>query len=332
MDKRVLVIGSNSFSGAHFVRYALGQGCKVIGISRSKEPDNCFLPYKWKEVKNDKYTFTQLDLNSDISLLKKVIEGFEPQMVVNYAAQGMVAQSWERPADWYQTNVVAQVRLLELLRTLDKLERYIHFTTPEVYGSTNNKWVDEDTAFNPSTPYAVSRAACDMHLMNLYKVYGFPVIFTRAANVYGEGQQLYRVIPRLILSARTGKKFILDGGGTSTRSFIHIDDISKLTYMLGLKANPGSTWHLSTDSKISIRSLAGLVCDICNVDFESIVEIGKERLGKDETYLLSTVRLKSFLGEVEYIGLEEGIRRVAGWVDANMNTLEEMDWKYNHQS
>ena len=110
----------------------------------------------------------------------------------------MVGESWLNPDHWMMTNVVSTVRLHDRLRSFDFLERYVHVTTPEVYGSTEG-WVREDAPFNPSTPYAVSRAAGDMSLRTYFATYGFPVVFTRAANVYGPGQQLYRIIPRTIL-------------------------------------------------------------------------------------------------------------------------------------
>ena len=96
------------------------------------------------------------------------------------------------------------------------------------YGSCSGL-VDENHPFSPSTPYATSRAACDMHLLNFFKNYNFPVVFTRAANVYGPGQQLYRIIPRTILFIKLGKKLQLHGGGKSLRSFIHIRDVAEAT-------------------------------------------------------------------------------------------------------
>ena len=115
------------------------------------------------------------------------------------------------------------------------------------------RWIKENFNFSPSTPYAVSRAACDLHLKSFYDAYQFPVIFTRAANVYGPGQQLYRVVPRTILSAKTGKQFELHGDGNSERSFIHIADVVNATLKLALEAEAGTTWHISTQSSISIK-------------------------------------------------------------------------------
>ena len=94
--------------------------------------------------------------------------------------------------------------------------------------------VSENHNYFPSTPYAASKAAGDLHLITLFKRYNFPVVFTRAANVYGPGQQLYRIIPRTILSCLSGKPMKLHGGGKSTRSFIHIEDVVNATLNLSL--------------------------------------------------------------------------------------------------
>ena len=151
----------------------------------------------------------------------------------------MVAQSWNSPVDWYQTNVLSQVAFHDQLRLRSYLRKYVHITTPEVYGSTNGSWLTESTHFCPSTPYAVSRAACDLHLLSFSRAYDFPVIFTRAANVYGPGQQLYRIIPRTILSGLSDIRMNLHGG--PNRSFIHVSDVVRATLTLALEAQSGTS-------------------------------------------------------------------------------------------
>src|SRR4051812_45760003 len=116
-DERFLVIGSNSFSGSHFVAGALEGGAEVVGISRSVEPVGAFLAYRW--IPHQRFRFHQLDLNYDIDRIEAVIREFSPQYVVNFSAQGMVAQSWANPEHWYQTNVMAMIRLHERLRRCD---------------------------------------------------------------------------------------------------------------------------------------------------------------------------------------------------------------------
>ena len=336
---KLLVIGSNSFSGSHFVAEALQAGHQVWGISRSQELNPVFLPYRWKEKATtyplatpENFHFRSIDLNKQANELLALCDEVKPSIIVNFAAQGMVAESWLNPTHWYKTNVVSQVALHEALRKLDYIKKYVHVTTPEVYGSTDAGWIKENDHFTPSTPYAVSRAACDMHLQSFYKAYNFPVVFTRAANVYGPGQQLYRIVPRAILSARTGQPLHLHGGGYSERCFIHIKDAMRATLHLAFKADPGSTWHLSTREPISIRGLVQKICALCNVRFEDIVEESDERLGKDQSYLLDSTKIRASLGWTDQISTEQGLVETIAWVDDHLDQLKTLPWTYQHKA
>jgi len=210
------------------------------------------------------------------------------------------------------------------------VKKYVHISTPEVYGDTEN-WIQENHNFNPTTPYSISRAACDMHLLSFYKAYDFPVVFTRAANVFGPGQQLYRIIPRAILSARSGKKLQLHGGGYSKRSFIHISDVVKLTLELALNAEPGTCWHISTKEAFNIREIVEKICRITEINFDSIVEEVGERLGKDKNYLLDSSKARNYFKWVEKINLEDGINNTIEWIDDNYLELSNLKWTYTHK-
>lgn len=334
-----LVIGSNSFSGSHFVAEALRAGHQVWGVSRSKEPDPVFLPYCWAEPASgqplancENYQFQAIDLNTGLTELVELIDQVQPTHVVNFAAQGMVAESWLNPTHWYQTNVVSQVALHDALRQRPFLQKYVHVTTPEVYGSTDEGWISEHNHFAPSTPYAVSRAACDLHLHSFHKAYGFPVVFTRAANVYGPGQQLYRIIPRAMLSARTGKPMQLHGGGYSDRCFIYIRDAVSATLQLALEAEPGTTWHLSTNEPISIRTLVEQICKRCRAEFSSVVEESGERLGKDQSYLLDSTSIREAFGWSDQVSLDQGLTETMAWVDNYLDKLKTLPWNYQHKT
>ena len=329
--EKIIVIGSNSFSGATFVRYLLEKGHEVIGLSRSPEYDDVFLPYKWLEGELDKFQFEQANLNHDLEKIIKIIEKNKPSYIVNFSALGMVAESWKKPEDWYQTNVVAQVKLHDQLRKLDCIKRYVHVTTPEVYGSTEG-WISESFDFKPNTPYAVSRAACDLHLKSFFDAYKFPVVFTRAANVYGPGQQLYRIIPQTILCARLGKKLSLHGGGLSERSFIHMSDVSDATYRIAIKAEAGQTYHISTKRMISIVDLVKKICEMIGINYTDLVVETEERLGKDQSYMLNSEKLREELEWRDRIDLEEGITTTIEWVDKNLEILKNLPDKYIHQS
>lgn len=329
MKNRFLIIGSNSFSGAQFIKYLLQNDYEVVGISRSEEINAVYLPYKWEKLEGN-FRFHQIDINHQLGELIDIMVDFKPEYIVNFAAQGMVAQSWETPQDWYQTNVVAQVKLHDQLRKLKFIKKYVHVTTPEAYGSTEG-WIKESFLFSPSTPYAVSRAACDLHLMSFFKAYQFPVVFTRAANVYGPGQQLYRIIPRTMLYARLGKKMNLHGGGLSIRSFIHMNDVSSATLKIATKGIPGESYHISTNDKISIRGLVEKICDLTSTSFSDLVNVSDDRLGKDQAYLLYSNKLRNDFSWQDEIGLNEGLTDTLTWVDNNLDLLEKLPADYIHK-
>ncbi len=331
VGQKITVIGSNSFSGASFAAHCLSLGIEVLGISRSAELSGVFLPYKWKNInKAAKFKFEKLDLNHDTEKISGSIQKFRSEYVVNFAAQAMVAQSWEHPEHWYQTNVIGNVKLHDKIRNFNFLKKYVHVSTPEVYGNCTGQ-VIESTLFNPSTPYAASKAACDLHLRTFFNHYKFPVVFTRAANVYGPGQQLYRIIPRTIFFIKLGKKLQLHGGGNSVRSFIHIQDVSSATLKIAQNAPAGEVYHISTGVYTSIRELVELICVKMKADFSKVVEIADERPGKDAAYLLNSGKLRKELDWSDHIKLEDGIDETIRWVNENFRELKKQPFEYIHK-
>jgi len=331
MTGKIAVIGSNAFSGASFVQSCLTAGLEVLGASRSIEPAACFLPYRWlSPAQQSRFRFIQADLNHDLDRLMKTLEEFQPTWVVNFAAQGMVAQSWLQPEHWYQTNVVGNVVFHNRLRQVNWLEKYVHVSTPEVYGSTSGS-IDESAPFNPSTPYAASRAACDLHLKTFFQQYNFPVTWTRSANVYGPGQQLYRIIPRTILYIKLGRKLSLHGGGHSVRSFIHIADVANATLAIAQRALSGETYHLSTPRFISIRDLVELICRKLNADFSKVVEVTEDRPGKDAAYLLDSKKARETLGWNDRISLERGVEETVDWIERHFAEIQRQPFDYIHK-
>jgi dTDP-glucose 4,6-dehydratase len=326
---KVLILGSNSFSGASFASYLMNQGVDVLGASRSDEPHDVFLPYRWGK-KSGSFCFSKIDLNHDIDTLEALIKRERTNIIVNFAAQSMVGESWTRPEDWMMTNAVSTARLAERLRHIDFLDKYVHVTTPEVYGSTDG-WITENSGFNPSTPYAVSRAAGDM-TFNIYReAFSVPVVFTRAANVYGPGQQLYRIIPRTIMFALTNRKLQLQGGGVSTRSFIHIDDVSRATWEIAQKAPIGETYHISTQQIVSIKALVENICRLLGKEFTDCVEMAPDRTGKDQAYWLNSDKLRTTLHWQDEITLEYGLEQCVKWARDNLEVLRQLPQNYIHR-
>lgn len=328
-NKKILILGATSFAGSYLVKHALKAGMDVIGVSRSAEYDDVFLPYADLNNRGD-YKFLQIDINHNMENLKTLIKNEKPYFIVDFAGQGMVAPSWDWPEQWYNTNLVAKSRLINILNNCDFLECYVKVSTPEVYGSTNGL-IDETASYNPSTPYSVSHAAIDMHLDTYFKQYGFPLIKTRHANFYGAHQQLYRVAPKIFLCALNKKIFKLQGGGESTRAFIHGDDVANGILLSISKGEIGGTYHFSTDEFVTIRQLVETALTIAGTSFTDLVEISEDRIGKDAAYLMSAELAKSELGWRPLVNLNNGLRNVHEWVIKNSKILSSLPFDYIHK-
>ncbi|MBI3316122.1 MAG: GDP-mannose 4,6-dehydratase [Candidatus Omnitrophica bacterium] len=325
---KVAVIGSNSFSGSDFIDLLLEDPrYEVVGLSRSPEKSALFLPYKRR--RSPKFRFRKLDMNRKMSEILGVLDSFRPEWVVNFATQSEVAPSWEHPEHWFETNCVAFAKLVNHLKDKNYLKRYLHISTPEVYGHCRGA-VREDAALNPSTPYAVSRVAQDHFLKILHERFGFPVVTVRSANVYGAHQQLWKIIPRSVIYAKMGRKIKLHGGGNSKRSFIHIRDVSKGELAVLEHGLVGSVYHLSTEKVHEIREVVRQVCASMGRSFKAATCEAGERLGQDNAYLLDIRKSKKDLGWSPSVFLEQGIREVIQWVEKNWEAIQTESLEYAH--
>jgi dTDP-glucose 4,6-dehydratase len=178
----------------------------------------------------------------------------------------------------------------------------------------------------------VSRAAADLSLRTFYNAYQFPVVTTRAANVYGPGQQLYRIIPRTILFILLGRKLQLHGGGVSTRSFIHMKVVSEATWRIMEKGVNGDCYHISTQEVVSIHALVERICQKLGVRFEDHVEVVGERLGKDAAYQLDSGKLRSELGWQDELSLDQGLEECVAWVREHFDSLKDQPYDYIHKA
>ena len=327
---KIFVIGSNSFSGSNFINYTLSKSTKIIGISRSKEYRKIMLPYKFN--KNlDKFKFFQLNINKHFDKILNLIDNFRPEVIVNFSAQGEVRNSWKFPEQWYTTNCLSVVKLTNAIVKKKFIKRYISISTPEVYGNIKENLV-ENHNYCPSTPYAASKLAGDLHLMTLFKKYNFPVIFSRSANVYGPYQQLYRIVPRTIIYLKKGKKIKLHGKGLAKRSFIHIEDVINAISQLIKTGNIGDIYHIAPRTKeISIYKLVNLICDIMGYDFKSSVKLISENYGQDLSYILNSNKIRNVVNWSEEISLEDGIKETIKWINSHWNIIKKMSHEYVHK-
>ena len=327
--QRIVVIGSNSFSGSDFIDLLLeDERNEIVGISRSPEKSALFLPYKRHQGAN--FKFHQMDLNTHMPQIIDLLDSFEPEYVVNFAAQSEVAPSWEHPEQWFQTNVVSLAKLMNALKARQYLKRYVHISSPEVYGTCEGRII-ESAPLNPSTPYATSKAAADLFLFTLVKNFQFPLVVVRSTNVYGAHQQLFKIMPRAVIYTKMGKIIGLQGGGRAVKSYIHIRDISRGELLAMEKGRVGETYHLSPDKGIAIRDLVQAICSKMGVAFEKATKPIDERPGQDAAYVIDSSKARQEFGWRPEITLEEGVSGVIKWVEDNWEEIQREPLQYIHK-
>lgn len=260
------ILGATSFTGGHFVNYLKSCGDDVTVVPRH-------------------------DINSEEgrNAIVGIVERSQPQYLVNFISKSLVDESWDSPQDWFLTNVVSTTDLLHRMKGLPF--RYVHVSTPEVYGSGRH---DEDSPFQPATPYALSRA-CMESMLNLMPM---EFVITRSANVYGPGQKK-KIIPIALQCLEEGKTFHLEGDGSSRRSFIHVTDVCRATKLIAEKGKPRNAYNIASNRLWSMKEIVEMIgCEYAYVP---------DRKNKDQVYDLVTEKVRS-LGWNPTISLEEGMK------------------------
>ncbi|MFC1496783.1 GDP-mannose 4,6-dehydratase [Candidatus Margulisiibacteriota bacterium] len=324
-----IVFGSNSFSGSDFIDLLLEDPKnQIIGISRSPEKSELFLPYKKKKSKN--FSFYQYDLNKHMDKIIRLVDDSRPEYIINFAAQSEVGPSWLNPGQWFQTNAVAITELAHALKKRKFLKKYVHISSPEVYGNCVGN-VTEDAPFNPTTPYAASKAAGDLSLFTFVKNFNFPMVMIRSTNVYGAHQQLFKIIPRSVIYLKSGRTIELHGGGKAVKSYIHVRDVSRGELAALKQGKIGEIYHLSPDRGITIKELVENICEKMKVDFNKATESVAERLGQDAVYVTDSSKARNEFGWKPTVSIDQGISQVVEWVEADWDEIKKEPLKYVHK-
>lgn len=327
--KKVVVLGANSFSGQDFVDLLLDNPeYEVLGVSRRPERGPLFLKYRTRPML-DRYRYFALDLNRNMPELLALLDAEKPNFIVNFAAQSEVAPSWDHPEHWFQTNTVALAEMVNHLRRQSYLEKYVHISSPEVYGTCVGN-VTEASPMNPSTPYAASKAAADMLLSVYHKQYGFPLTSVRATNVYGARQQLFKIIPRSVIYMKLGKKIQLHGGGRAVKSYIHIRDVSRGELAVMEKGRVGELYHFSPDAGIAVRDVVIEIAAQLGKRFDDVAESVEERPGQDAAYVIDSTKARREFGWQSKIGFAEGLKDVVTWVEEYWDEIRSQSLAYEH--
>ncbi|MEM7429721.1 MAG: GDP-mannose 4,6-dehydratase [Pseudomonadota bacterium] len=310
MASYLLIGGSGAFA-IHTTKFLLEQEetTRVIGVGRNPWPSPL---YTLRVGENDpRYAYHQIHLVFEQDRLMELIDAEKPDYIINFAALAY-ATSWEKSHRYYETNVVAVAKLCEQLAKRDFLKRFLQIGTSELYGS-NDEPVSETAPLNPTSPYAVSKMAADLHLDTMWAVQKFPMNIIRPSNAYGAGQYGYRILPKAVLCGLTNQRFPLEGGGMVRKSFLNARDLARAIYLICQNAPLGETYNAGTLEPVSMRRLVEIVAEILGLDFDEFAEMRPGRVGEDAQYWLDSSKIKRDLGWEPEIDLHTGIGEMVDW-------------------
>jgi len=327
MAKKYVVLGGGGSFGVHTSDYLLKNANpeRVIAIGRHSEKPE---PFTLGVGKGDpRYSYHAYHITYELDSVMELLDKEKPQVIINYAAQGEGAVSWKNSWRFFETNAVALAKMTEELMRRDYLERWIQIGTSELYGSVSEPST-EDTPIKPSSPYASSKAAGDLHLLSIANVLNFPMNIIRPSNAYCPGQLLHRVIPRAVICGLTGHKLPLQGGGRAKKSYIHARDLARAIHLVSEKAPLGTVYNAGPKLPISIRELVEKTAVALNMPFEQLCTITDDRLGQDGQYWLDSSAIKKDVGWEPQISLEEGLAEMVEWGKKYVNQLHEWPQTY----
>lgn len=323
-----IILGGNGVFGVHAAMYLLRHANpkKVICVGRNPEKPPAFTLHVGQG--DARYAYHQIHVVHEQDRLFELFDTERPEVIVNFAAQGEGAVSWKHSWRFYETNTTTLAKMTErLLEGRDYLQRWIQIGTSELYGSVDAP-AKETTPIVPTSPYAASKAAADMHLLAISNALKFPMNIIRPSNAYAPGQLLHRVIPRAVVCGLTGQRLPLQGGGRARKSYIHARDLGRAIHLVSERAPLGAVYNAGPPAPIAIRNLVEEVAKAMDMPFDRLCEMVPDRLGQDSQYWLDSSAIKRDVGWEPQIPLREGIEEMVAWGREYLNDLRTVSMGY----
>jgi len=328
---KILVTGGAGFIGSALIRYLISDtDNEVINLDKLTYAGN--LDSLLTVENSPCYHFEQADI-CDREELDRIFAAHQPDAVMHLAAESHVDRSIDGPGDFIQTNLVGSYTMLEAGRTywsgLDETARaefrFLHVSTDEVYGDLAgcDDLFREDTSYDPSSPYAATKAGSD-HLVRAWgRTFKFPVLITNCSNNYGPYQFPEKLIPHMILNALQGKPLPMYGDGSQIRDWLYVDDHARALYRVLSTGKLGETYNIGG---LNEKKNIDVVKEICAImdemvtekpaglnRFEELITFVKDRPGHDERYAIDAGKINADLGWTPMEDFESGIRKTVAW-------------------
>jgi len=309
---RLLVTGGAGFIGSNFVHRALGQGDEVTVYDALTYAGNMSnLAGLDDAYGSAAYRFVEGDV-CDGDLLAATMAGHDA--VVHFAAESHVDRSITDPARLVVTNCQGTATVCEVALRLE-VDRLLHVSTDEVYGSIDVGSFVETDALSPNSPYAASKASSDLIALAYHATFDLPVVVTRSTNNYGRFQFPEKVIPLFVTRLLAGGNVPLYGDGGNVRDWCHVDDNCDAIDLALRSGVSGGVYNVGAGNEMTNLDLTGRLLSLCGAD-ESSIDYVEDRLGHDRRYSVDTSRIEA-LGWFPRRGLDEGLAETVAWYRDN---------------
>lgn len=328
--KNVLLTGGAGFIGSH-VAELLSKSYKLVVLDLLAY---CASERNLKGVHNVEFVLGNI---ADEKLVSTVLTEHNIHIIMNFAAQTHVDNSFESSLEFTHTNVAGTHVLLACAQKYGKIERFVHVSTDEVYGSNNTddhtvKYSELTSLLQPTNPYSASKAAAEM-IVNAYKIsYGLPVIITRCNNVYGPRQFPEKIVPRFILQAAQNVPLTLHGDGSSKRAYLYVTDAAEAFKVVLEHGVVGQVYNIGVEDEISNLTVArDILCatrrsTISDAEFSASTVFVPDRLFNDTRYPLKLERINNLGWPTSpLVDWKTGLRLTLDWYMANVVNAEAAD-------
>jgi dTDP-glucose 4,6-dehydratase len=331
---RILVTGGAGFIGANFLNLFVPRYPEHVFINVDKLTYAANLASLQDVERCTNYLFVQSDI-TDAHAVLGLFRGYQPDLVIHFAAESHVDRSILGPGEFIQTNVVGTFNLLEACRALWEPPTqglFHHVSTDEVYGSLPETGAfTEQTRYDPSSPYSASKAASD-HLVRAYhRTFGLPVKITNCSNNYGPRQFPEKLIPLMILNALAGKPLPIYGEGRNVRDWLYVEDHCEAIWTVIEKGRVGETYNIGGNSQKTNIDVVKTICRTLaeetgrsTEEFEQLITFVPDRPGHDLRYAVDASRIANELGWLPRESFATGLRRTVRWYLTNQAWVEEV--------
>ncbi len=309
---RILVTGAAGFIGSNFVRRMLTGAYPGHDDARVTVLDK--LTYAGVRAnlepvaQSPRYTFVEGDI-CDGDLLAELVPGHDA--IVHFAAESHVDRSISEPSAFVLTNVLGTQKLLQAAVECG-VERFLHVSTDEVYGSIDEGSWTEESPLEPNSPYAASKASSDLLVRAFHRTFGLDTVITRCSNNYGPYQFPEKVIPLFVTNLMEGKNVPLYGDGLNVRDWLHVDDHCAGIALALQKGRSGEVYNIGGGTELTNLALTHRLLTAMGAD-ESAVETVPDRKGHDRRYSLDISKIHEELGYSPQIDLDRGLADTIEW-------------------